>query len=184
MCSYPLILYRKFNCSCRPCSFNFNRRWFPACSIGFRSGLRAGQFKTLMLFCCKKFVVTLAVSWNVLFWRWAKCGITWGRRTRSMYRTTIISSWVKIVEDNRTKFHIETNTEHDAWTPKNHFQHAIFVVVFSSLPPHPRSPCWHVLTAFIGKDNIPPFSVTQNKYIATKSIEDVLNDVLVSWQVL
>ena len=100
-CPNSLKRYRKFSCNCRGChgenifnemmmlctwplfiqpSLNFVPQMFSRvqisfhrCSVGFKSGLRTGQFITLTLFCCKKSHVALAVCvhalscWNVLF---------------------------------------------------------------------------------------------------------------------
>ena len=65
------------------------------CSIGFRSGLRAGQGIVLMLLACRNCWVALAV-WAVAlscgnrkFWWLDQNGMTWGLKTWSMQRCAL-----------------------------------------------------------------------------------------------
>jgi hypothetical protein len=78
---------------------------------------------------------------------------------------SIASPWAKILEDNWTKFHVESDATlyHDAWTAPNiPFHHAVVIISFSSPSPQSCSAIcgWDAVTAFVREDDVTPLLVT------------------------
>jgi hypothetical protein len=97
---------------------------------------------------------------------WMTCEMRHNMRSQNLIDVTgssysIASPRAKILEDNWTKFHVESDATpyHDAWTtPSIPFHHAVVIISLSS-------PCSAIcgrdaVTAFVREDDVTPLLVT------------------------